>query len=230
MKLIAEAISCHRGSRAVIENLSFTLSGGEALLLRGPNGAGKTTLLRSLAGFLPILKGRLWLQIDDASASGTSPGTATDDAPQDRQDQDGEPPEISEYCHYVGHLNGIKHGMTATENLQFWQHYLSGRHDPDSIAKALDAFDLTELAEIPAGLMSQGQKRRLGLARLLIAKRMIWILDEPTVSLDTHSQTVLANHVAAHVKNGGMVIAATHIPLGLAFSQTIELAPRRVAA
>ena len=214
MKLIAEGLACHRGNRAIITDLSFSLLSGEALLLRGPNGAGKTTLLRTLAGFMPVLKGRLRLELGQAP-------------PQDRGE---EPPEISEYCHYVGHLNGIKQSLTAAENLQFWQIYLGGVATPVPVNAALQAFGLGELTDIPAGLMSQGQKRRLGLARLLIAKRPIWILDEPTVSLDVHAQSVLAGHVAAHVKDGGMVIAATHIPLGIDFTHTIELSPRRVAA
>ncbi len=207
MEVIAEQIACQRGGRVIFEALSFSLTSGDSLLLRGPNGAGKTTLLRALAGFIPLHAGQWRLA----------------DAPGDEA-------EISELSHYVGHLNGIKHAFSAWENLAFWQNYLGHERDDPAIAKALDSFGLTGLRDVPAGLMSQGQKRRLGLARLLIAPRPLWILDEPTVSLDSHSTQVLADHIAAHVAGGGIVIAASHIPLGLDFTHRLELSPGRLVA
>ena len=206
MKLIADQIACQRGGRMIFEDLSFSLRDGDSLLLRGPNGAGKTTLLRALAGFIPLHAGSWRLT----------------GGPAER--------DISELCHYVGHLNGVKYAFTAFENLGFWQRYLEGAHDEAAILEALDIFGLASLRDVPAGLMSQGQKRRLGLARLLLAKRPVWILDEPTVSLDTQSQEVLAGHIAAHAEQGGIVMAATHIPLGLDFTHRLELAPGRLAA
>jgi len=195
MKLIVENLSCARGARVVLSAVAFTALAGESVLLSGPNGSGKTTLLRTLAGFIGPRAGRARLE-----------GAAGD---------------LDECCHYVGHLNGIKAGFTVEENLSFLAAYLGG--EPEAIDGAADAFDLDALRHVPAGFLSAGQKRRLGLARLVLAHRPVWLLDEPTVSLDTASQQLLADAVRAHVAGGGIVVAASHVPLGVAFSRTLRL-------
>ena len=209
MKLVAKNIACQRGGRVIFSGLSFSLSAGQSLLLRGPNGAGKTTLLRALAGFMPLSAGHFRLE----------------DGGTDKDAQAEAARELSEQCHYIGHRNGIKPAFTAWENLTFWQAYLGAGNGDSAIAEALESFGLSALRDVPAGLMSQGQKRRLGLARLLLARRPVWILDEPTVSLDTSSQKVLASHIAGHAAQGGIVLAATHIPLGLDFTFRLDLMP-----
>lgn len=200
MQLIADNIAVARGSRLVVEDVSFLVAAGQVLQLTGPNGAGKTTLMRAVAGFLPLANGTL--RLDGGLA----------DTP------------IAEQCHYVGHLNGVKAKQSVAENLSFWGEYLGGGRVPVSrIDAALDAFGLTSLAPIAAGYLSAGQKRRVGLARLLVVDRPVWLLDEPTVSLDAASTGVLANLITRHVASGGLVLAATHIPLGLAAVRDLKL-------
>jgi heme exporter protein A len=185
-----------RGGRVIVEGLSFRLDAGQALVLTGPNGSGKTTLLRALAGFLRPASGTVRV---GGAEEGREPG---------------------ELSHFVGHLDGIKAHLTVEENLAFWAAYLDGGGDVEA---ALDRFALTGLADIPAGYLSAGQKRRLGLARLAAAERPIWLLDEPTVSLDTASVALLVTAIEAHVAKGGLAVIATHVPVGLARAEEIRL-------
>jgi len=218
--LHADNLTVERGSRAVISHLSFTVRAGEALLVVGPNGAGKTTLIRTLAGFIAPSQGLITLKGDTAD--------------QDRDDGD-----IADLCHYVGHLTGVKAALTAAENLAFWARYLGaddlGADDlgadggtllRERVDAALARFGLLALADFPAGLLSAGQKRRLGLARLGVARRPIWLLDEPTVSLDATSTDLLAGLIEAHLRARGIVIAATHLPLGLDQPAYLRLGPQ----
>lgn len=192
-----------RGGRRIIDGLSFAVQSGEALLLTGRNGAGKTTLIRALAGYLSPLSGTIRI---------------------DGFDDEREPREA---CHYVGHLDANKASLTVLENLRFWQSYLggegSGTMAEECLWAALERFGLDPLAEIPAGYLSAGQKRRLGLARLLVARRPVWLLDEPTVSLDAQSTALLAKIIDTHVADGGLVVAATHLPLGLGDARELRL-------
>jgi heme exporter protein A len=183
MKLIVDKLSVLRDGRAVLADLSFTVEPGSSLLLLGPNGAGKTTLLRTLAGLLPAAAGRLWLE-----------GSKSDQS-------------LGELCHYVGHLNAIKSSLTVEENTRFWQRYLGGRGPVDV---ALATFGLVALKDIPAGYLSAGQKRRLALARLLLA-------------LDQEAQATLTTAVTARLAGGGLVIAATHQPLDWPNEHTLRL-------
>lgn len=204
MKLIGDKLSSVRGGRTLFAQLSLAVAAGEALLVMGPNGAGKTTLLRTLAGLLHPTAGRVRLE------SGAADQT------------------LSEQCHYVGHSNAIKSGLTVVENARFWSRFLgNGAADP---GMALDAFGLSALRDIPAGYLSAGQKRRLGLARLLLAKRPLWLLDEPTASLDLAAQDALTGAVNAHLAGGGIVVAATHAPLDFARSRELHLGPVAQAA
>lgn len=202
MQLIAENLVQRRGVRTVIDNLSFAVQGGEALVLTGPNGAGKTTLLRSLAGFLRPAAGSVRLEGGDDER------------------------EIGEQSHFVGHLNGIKASLTVAENLGFWAEYLEPDPIGDVLARAgaaLERFGLGSLAAIPAGYLSAGQKRRLALSRLLVAKRPIWLLDEPTASLDAASAALLTRAIDEHFTGGGIAVIATHLSLGLARSRELRL-------
>lgn len=200
MQLRAENLVLARGSRIIVAGVSFDVKDGQALQLIGPNGSGKTTLIRTLAGMMRPAGGALHLDGGEA------------DVP------------LAEHCHYVGHLNGLKPKLSIVENLRFWGSYLSGAAvSVERLDKALAAFDLGSLAAIPAGYLSAGQKRRAALARLLTAHRPIWLLDEPSVSLDTGSTALLAQAIGTHLKAGGIVIAATHIPLGLTSPAVLDL-------
>ena len=204
MKLVADRLSSIRGGRTLFSELSFAVEAGEALLLLGPNGAGKTTLIRTIAGLLGPAAGAIRIDGGDAERS------------------------VGEQCHYVGHLNALKSSLTVEENAAFWCRFLGGRRD--GLDAALEAFGLAHLRDIPAAYLSAGQKRRLGLARVLLAERPVWLLDEPTVSLDSAAQTALARAVEGHLAAGGVVVAATHAPLGLPNSRELHLGGRAEAA
>jgi heme exporter protein A len=170
---------------------------GTALLVTGPNGAGKTTLLRTLAGLLRPETGQIRLE-----------GGAEDAT-------------LGEQCHYLGHANAVKPSLTVAENAAFWSGYLGGT--ADRLDTALDAFGLAALRDIPAGYLSAGQRRRAGLLRLLLADRTIWLLDEPTASLDDAAQKALVGAVNRHLSQGGLAVAATHLPLGFDRTQGVRL-------
>lgn len=124
---------------------------------------------------------------------------------------------------YVGHSDGIKSTLSVTENLNFWAQVF-GKSD---ISPALTAFELEPLADRPAGLLSAGQKRRLGLARLLVTGRKLWLLDEPTVSLDATAVAMFAAAIRGHLAGGGAALMATHIDLGLDEAEVLDLGPMR---
>lgn len=202
MALNIEKISLKRGNRLLIKDLSFSLKKGESLLVTGPNGVGKTTLIRSIAGFLDPEKGKISYQAEAK--------TTNQDDEETRR----------EHIHYIGHKNGIRTSLTVLENLEFWKSFFASETDLKEIIKT---YYLESLINIPAGYLSAGQKRRLGLARLSIVKRAIWLLDEPTVSLDEMSANIVATAASNHLKNGGILVAATHIPLEIPFTQHIQL-------
>jgi heme exporter protein A len=184
--LEAEQLATIRGERLVFAGVSFSVARGGALLLTGPNGAGKSTLLRVLAGLGRIEAGQvLW---DGA------------DALADRAEHAGR-------VGYLGHQDAVKPGLTTAENLRGW--------GGQPIRPALDAVGLTPLADLPARMLSAGQRRRLALARLLIRESALWLLDEPTLGLDRLSVERFAAMLDTHRARGGVVVAATHLPLPL---------------
>lgn len=195
--LAAYDLSCQRGGRTVFDGLSFALRPGEALLVSGPNGAGKTSLLRQIAGLLPLAAGRL--EVEGAAADA----------------------EIPELCHYVGHLNAVKASFSVRENLAFWAAFLDG--DGASLDRSLAAFGLGSLAELPAGLLSAGQKRKLALSRLFAAPRPVWLLDEPQVSLDAASVRLLDTAIKNHLEAGGIALVVSHTPLKTKFAHRLAL-------
>jgi heme exporter protein A len=193
----------------VFEGLGFSVDHGRALLLRGPNGSGKSTLLRLAAGFLKPEQGHL--------AFTDSEGIETRDAESFR-----------ERIHYVGHLDPVKPAFSVTENLEFWAGF-EGNPDPkQGAAEALVKMGLSHIADIPGRYLSAGQRRRLNIARIVAAKKPLWLLDEPSVSLDDTSVAMLASLIAEHRESGGMVIAATHIDLGFKSSETLTLGAARM--
>ena len=202
MKLVVKDLAVNRAGQEVVSGISFELASGESLVVTGENGSGKSTTLRSLAGLLPLAKGQISL-FDENGKQFENP--------------------VREYCHFLGHENGMKPTLTVRENLDFWQQFMGEELLP--VEEALEEVGLTHAIDNPYYYLSAGQKRRVAIARLLVSDRPIWILDEPTVSLDTASVEALAGVVSKHVADGGMVIAATHIPLGIDFTTTIQLNP-----
>jgi heme exporter protein A len=197
LQLLADNLSAERGGRAVLQNLSFRVASGQALLLTGPNGAGKTTLLRTVMGFIPPSTGGVALSGGDPELT------------------------IAQQAHYVGHLNAVKASLTAAENAVFWARFLGG--SAALADRALARLGLAALGDIPAGFLSAGQKRRLGLARLLVAQRPVWLLDEPTATLDTAAAAILTDVVDAHLNAGGLAVVATHLPLSLSGARELRL-------
>jgi len=195
--LEAHGLGCWRGERAVFADLDFVLEPGGALLLTGPNGAGKSTLLRLVAGLIPPFAGRLLFEGEDALA---------DRAAHARR------------LRYLGHADALKPALTVRENLAFYARLWGG-----AVAPALAAVALTDLADLPARLLSSGQRRRLALARLALAPAPIWLLDEPTVGLDAASVARLGPLLAAHRAAGGAVMAATHLPLPMPDARELRL-------
>jgi heme exporter protein A len=190
LRLSATGLSCVRGFRRVFSDLSFELQSGEALALTGPNGAGKSSLLRLTAGLLRPAAGTIDLEGGEAERT------------------------IGEQAHYLGHLDALKPALTVAENLAFWCRYLSGvAGAPEA---GLAAVGLEALGDLPAAYLSAGQRRRLSLARLVAAPRRLWLLDEPTSALDSAAQAKLADLMRGHLAGGGMILAATHGPLGIA--------------
>ncbi len=197
MSLSVKNLSCQRGGRTIFNALSLDIAAGEAVLLRGPNGAGKSTLLRVIAGLIPALAGKISLN-----------GTASTDRD-----------EFQGQITYAGHLDAIKPQLTVAENLHFWAQLF----ESDNVAKTMQDFRLDEIADRPAHACSAGQKRRLGLARIAVTARPLWLLDEPTVSLDTETTARFAATIDAHCAAGGMAFIATHIDLGLKNPRAFEM-------
>ena len=195
MSLTASNLTCERGGRIVFRDVSFTLAEGELLQLTGPNGSGKSSLIRLIAGLGEARSGTLAL-------SGGQPGL-----------------DIAQQAHLIAHQEAVKTALSVRENLAFWRDFLGG----GAVDEALEAFGLTRLSAYPAGLLSAGQKRRLALARLVLVPRRLWLLDEPTVGLDAASLARLLAVMAAQLDRGGMIIAATHVPLGREPDRRLDL-------
>src|SRR5271154_1624320 len=199
MRLRAWDLTIERGGRRLIAGLSFAVDDGAARIVAGPNGAGKSSLLRALCGFLPLEVGGFALEGGDAERT------------------------VGEQAHYLGHADGVKGALTAGENLAFAAAMLGGRSSREAQRDALARVGLAHVIDFPARLLSAGQRRRVALARLLIADRPLWLLDEPATALDAAAQAALAAIMQAHLRGGGIVVAAAHAPLGLEGAKELKL-------
>ncbi|MGH6950595.1 MAG: heme ABC exporter ATP-binding protein CcmA [Vitreimonas sp.] len=191
--LRVEGLMLSRGARTLVRDLSFTAAAGDLVEVRGPNGSGKTTLLRALAGFFKPQGGRL------AYEGVEEPALA---------------------LHYVGHVPALKGAASVRAHVCYWQG-LFGVTARDSVTIA--AFGLIKQAALPVRALSQGQQRRLALARLHLAARPIWLLDEPAAGLDADGREMLAEFIESHRLQGGIAIAAVHGALGPPPSRTVTL-------
>ncbi|NYJ12377.1 heme exporter protein A [Rhizobium leguminosarum] len=203
MHLTAENLAARRGEDLIFVNISFHLAAGEALILTGRNGSGKSTLLRVVAGLLKPEKGTVIVRAGDGR-------------------EDGHPGELS---HYLGHRNAMKNELTVAENLDFWRRFLGGTGGSAglSVEDATEAVGLPGITHLPFGYLSAGQQRRFAFAKLLVAHRPVWILDEPTAALDASADRLFAGLIEAHLAKGGIVLAATHQPLGLKNAQELKM-------
>jgi len=189
MRLSGRGVRCIRGGREVFSGLDFEASSGEALAVTGANGSGKTSLLRLIAGLLTLSGGSIDLDGGDTELT------------------------LAEQAHYLGHRDALKPALSVMENLWFWRDFLGG--EASDAGESLAAIGLDHAAQLPAAYLSAGQRRRLSIARLLAVRRPIWLLDEPASALDAAGQTMFAALMGDHLKRGGLIVAATHAPLGL---------------
>ena len=189
MRLSGQDLRCVRGGREVFSGLDFAASAGELLAITGANGSGKTSLLRLIAGLLVASGGSVELEGGGAELS------------------------LAEQAHYLGHRDALKPALSVAENLSFWRDFLGGEIGDGG--RCLAAAGLDHAAHLPAAYLSAGQRRRLSIARLLVVRRPVWLLDEPTSALDAAGQALFVRLMRDHLTGGGIIIAATHAPLGI---------------
>lgn len=201
--VILRDIQCVRGERTLFDGLNLELGPGAGLLVQGPNGSGKTSLLRVIAGYLPPQAGTIEVKGGAEDAAATQ-------------------------LHFLGHKDGLKPPLTVRDQLAFWGLMLGGPESKDKsvITSALSHWGLAGLADLPCGVLSAGQARRLALARLLVAERPIWLLDEPTAPLDEHGLAVFEQTIAGHRAKGGIAIVATHRSITMPDAQVLALGER----
>ena len=190
MRLSGRDVRCVRGGREIFSGVDFEASSGEALAVTGPNGSGKTSLLRLIAGQLTIASGSIGLEGGESELT------------------------LPEQAHYLGHRDALKSALSVVENLSFWRDFLGG--EAFDARTSLAAVGLDHAAHLPAAYLSAGQRRRLSIARLLVVRRPVWLLDEPTNALDTAGQSMFAALMGDHLSRGGLIVAATHASLGIA--------------
>jgi heme exporter protein A len=201
MRLLGSDLVCIRGGRQVFSGVGFAVEAGAALLVTGPNGAGKSSLLRLIAGLVGVAGGGIALDGGDGELT------------------------IGEQAHYLGHQDALKSSLSVEENLAFWASVLGD--GTARVGTALAAVGLDGLARLPAIYLSAGQRRRLSIARLIAIARPIWLLDEPTSGLDASGQVMLADLMRAHLAAGGLILAATHGPIGLDGATELRLGESR---
>jgi heme exporter protein A len=201
MRLLGSDLVCIRGGRQVFSGVGFAVEAGAALLVTGPNGAGKSSLLRLIAGLVGVAGGGIALDGGDGELT------------------------IGEQAHYLGHQDALKSSLSVEENLAFWASVLGD--GTARVGTALAAVGLDGLARLPAIYLSAGQRRRLSIARLIAITRPIWLLDEPTSGLDASGQAMLADLMRAHLAAGGLILAATHGPIGLDGATELRLGESR---
>jgi heme exporter protein A len=196
LQLAVDHLACRRAGRRVFDDLSFRLGPGEALAVTGRNGAGKSTLIGAVAGLVQRHSGEI---------SATGIGART----------------LAESLHLVGHRDGLKGSLSVAENLAFAAALLG---EPAlAPAEALARVALPGAATLPVAYLSAGQRRRVALARLLVARRPLWLLDEPLTALDAAAQALLAGIMAEHLAGGGLILAATHAPLPIPGARELRL-------
>jgi heme exporter protein A len=200
--LQATQLECRRGDRLLFSGLDFTVAPGTLLHVRGRNGSGKTTLLRTLCGLYTQDSGEIRWK-----------GEPTRRLAEDYRRE----------LLYFGHLNGIKGDLTGVENLRLSATLDGDAAGIDAVWEALSRIGLAGFEDLPTRMLSQGQKKRVALARLILSKAPLWILDEPFTALDTDAVDLLQALIADHVARGGMTVLTTHQAVPLTSGQARHL-------
>jgi heme exporter protein A len=202
-QLEARAVHLWRGEKHLLRGVSFVLSSGELLQVVGPNGVGKTSLLRCVAGLLPTESG-------DIVWRGRQVREAIDD--------------FHQHLAYLAHVNGLKGDLTALENLRYGVG-VKREVTTDELRETLQLLQIAQCADLPVRALSAGQKRRVALARIMLTRAALWILDEPITNLDAAGIALFESRIADHMRTGGMILTAAHQLLlqGRAGVRTLEL-------
>jgi heme exporter protein A len=187
--LTVHELSCERGTRLLFEDLAFAVEPGMLLHVQGSNGSGKTSLLRLLCGLSTPAAGRVCWDSEDIR----------------ELDE-----EYASQLTYIGHQPALKDNLSALENLRFAQALAGQPVTPDQVQDALRAIGLLHGVNLPLRVLSQGQRRRVALARLWLCNRPLWILDEPFAALDASAIRLVEKHLEAHLTQGGMIVLTTH--------------------
>jgi heme exporter protein A len=191
----AHRLAAQRGYARLFDGVDFSLQPGEALVVSGRNGSGKTTLLRIVAGLTTPAEGEIRWRGERVAAFD---------------------PRLHDAVAFNGHASALKDELTAEENLDAWLALDGPRASRESLAKALDSVALLNQRRLPVRVLSQGQRRRVGLARLALVRRALWVLDEPLTALDADGAVMLGALLDAHLAQGGLCVAASHQPLPIA--------------
>ena len=201
--LTVDHLSCSRGDRTLFDGLSFAVAPGQVMAMTGSNGSGKTTLLRTVCRLAPVDEGTISWQGQDI-------GSIAD--------------QYLAQVLYIGHRNALKDDLTPGENLAALARLGGTESEPGKVEGALDAVGLGRaVSRLPARVLSEGQKRRVALARLWCESRPLWILDEPFTALDVSSVQLLRQRMQRHLDDGGLILTATHEPVGLSSDAMREI-------
>ncbi|KAA6204946.1 MAG: heme ABC exporter ATP-binding protein CcmA [Candidatus Tokpelaia sp.] len=220
VRIEIEGLQAQRGGKILFSQLSFSLQSGQIAVINGANGTGKSTLLRLIAGLYPPLSGTIDLSM--ATAQKTAPALENKNISLPRQG----------FSHYLSDKNAMKPQLSVRDNLRFWCRFFTDKRlgageEKKVLLRALDKVKMAAYADLPFAALSTGQKRRIGLSRLLTGARPLWLLDEPGSGLDQAGAALFSQICREHLAAGGLVIAATHTPLGLPADISLNLADYR---
>ena len=195
-------LACRRGGRLLFSGMDLSLTEGDAALITGPNGSGKSSLLRVIAGLIQPLQGQIHWEGQNAVKFSDNFRSA---------------------IRYVGHSDGLQPVLSVLENLKYWSQLYGSSQDLEKLNRGLESVGLFDLSELPARVLSAGQRRRLALAKAIATDGRLWLFDEPTVALDRQSVNRIETAISEFRASGGIVIASTNAPLNLSDCKALNI-------